>query len=330
MIFQIKKRTVKGEMTNFVPYLSKFMATATKRHSLKDWFMVTRPWSYPASTMPVVAMTAYVFWLTSAELVADISWVNAVLTFITMALCQATGNVWSDLHDFRSGVDTEESYGVKILTSGEYTEPQILRLAIGLLVVTVACGLLLTYITGPLTLLLGLSGVMLLICYPWLKFHALGDLDIFLTYAVIPAIGIGYVLTGSVVWQTLWLAIPIGSITVAILHVNNTRDAMTDAQAKIHTFAMLLGYTASRRLYIAEITIPFVAVVLYVALSILPAWSLLSLIALVPAMKNISAIRRSSSDNLSGIVALDASTAQLQLMFSMILTISLLVSSALL
>ena len=31
------------------------------KHSLKEWFVVTRYWSFPVSTMPVVATFAYLF-----------------------------------------------------------------------------------------------------------------------------------------------------------------------------------------------------------------------------------------------------------------------------
>ena len=166
----------------------------------------------------------------------------------------------------------------------------------------------------------------LTVFYPKLKYNALGDLDIFLAYGILPALGTAYVLTGTMVWSTLLLAVPVGSITVAILHVNNTRDVHTDAKAHIRTLAMLVGYKASRIGYIAEILVPFAIICLLVAFSVLPVWSLLSLVALVPALKNTKAMRSSSAANLSSIVALDAATAQLQLAFSLLLSISFVIA----
>lgn len=61
--------------------------------------------------------------------------------------------------------------------------------------------------------------------------------------------------------------------------------------------------------------------------SVLPVWSLVSLLALIPSLNNVSVMMRSTSGNLSGIVALDAATAQLQLMFSLLLSVSLIISS---
>ena len=34
-----------------------------KKHSFKDWMIAVRPWSFPASAMPVVVTLAYLFWM---------------------------------------------------------------------------------------------------------------------------------------------------------------------------------------------------------------------------------------------------------------------------
>lgn len=299
-----------------------------KRHSIKDWFLATRPWSYPASVMPVVVIISYVFWLSSIGAVSgDIKWINGLLTVIAMAIFQAAGNVWSDLHDYKSGVDTEECYGVKILTSGEFSDKEIRRLAYGLLCVGIALGVVIFLLSGIWTIVFGIIGAILTVFYPWIKYNALGDVDIFLSYGVLATLGTAYVLTGTILLPALWLAIPIGLITVAILHVNNTRDVYSDANAHIRTFAMLIGHSASKAVYIAEVLVPFAIIVLLIILSQLPVWSLISLIAILPAIKNAGAMSHSSAVDMSGIVALDAATAQLQLIFSLLLSVSLIISA---
>lgn len=300
-----------------------------KQHSLKDWFMATRPWSYPASVMPVLAAIAYVWWLSSTGAIEQghIKWLNGALALIAMALFQAAGNLWSDLHDYTHGVDTNESYGVKILTSEEFSPAEIRRFALRLLAAAVTAGIAIFAMSGVPTLIIGIVGLMLTLFYPHLKYNALGDLDIFLSYGILPTIGTGYVLTGTIVWPAVWLALPIGLITVAILHVNNTRDVTTDAKAHISTFAMIIGHKAAKAVYTAEILLPFAAITLLVGFGVLPVWSLLALLAVIPALKNAQAMKKSSSDNLSGIAALDAATARLQLMFSLLLSISFALGS---
>lgn len=74
---------------------------------------------------------------------------------------------------------------------------------------------------------------------------------------LLPTLGTVYVATLAINWDVLWIAIPVGLITVAILHANNTRDMYTDARANISTLAMRLGGKVSVFLYCAEILFPF-------------------------------------------------------------------------
>ena len=38
------------------------MIMENKKHGFKAWLLATRPWSFPASAMPVVATIAYLNW----------------------------------------------------------------------------------------------------------------------------------------------------------------------------------------------------------------------------------------------------------------------------
>lgn len=104
-------------------------------HTFKEWFLATRPWSFPASAMPVAVTMAYCFYLTSSGDSAPVGpsqWAYSIVALISMILFQAVGNVWSDLRDFKRGVDTADSYGVKILTSGQFSTTEVRNLAIAL------------------------------------------------------------------------------------------------------------------------------------------------------------------------------------------------------
>jgi 1,4-dihydroxy-2-naphthoate octaprenyltransferase len=160
-----------------------------------------------------------------------------------------------------------------------------------------------------------------------LKFNALGDLDIFLTYSVLPILGTSYVATGSIIEKALWLVIPIGLITVGILHINNARDMEQDKRAGIHTFAMLVGKRTSAVIYCLEVLIPFVWVIACIILGSMPVWSLLVLIALKPAIDNAKKAIQLPKGGMGAVTGVDEATAKLQLMFSLLLALSLFISS---
>ena len=51
------------------------------KHSVKDWILTTRPWSFPASAMPVLATFAYMTWVCSLYGMS-IDWVSGVLAIV--------------------------------------------------------------------------------------------------------------------------------------------------------------------------------------------------------------------------------------------------------
>lgn len=239
-------------------------------------------WSFPASAMPVIVTTVYLFWEAGS-----VNWGIALWTLINIILFHAVGNTWSDYHDYMKGVDREDTFGGMSITSGQFTAKEIRQLAIILLSIAIISGLSLTICTGLPTLYWGLGGVMLTLLYPWMKFHALGDVNIFLIYSLLSILGTSFVTIGYVDLSVLWLTIPIGLITVGILHINNTRDIEHDGRAGITTFAMLIGKKASVQLYCFEILFPFVWIVVCAILGIFPYWSVIVLVALKPAIENV-------------------------------------------
>ena len=96
------------------------------KHSLGQWFFAVRPWSFPASAMPILVTLAYLFWTG-----ADMNWGYGVWALVNMVLFHVAGNVWSDYHDFKKSVDREDTTGATTLTTGMFQPNEIRNLAIG-------------------------------------------------------------------------------------------------------------------------------------------------------------------------------------------------------
>ena len=291
-----------------------------KKHSLKDWLIAVRPWSFPASAMPVIVTLAYLYWAYGV-----IDWKNGVLALVGIIIFHASGNAWSDYSDFERGVDRADTFGVKTLTSGQFMPLEIRNLAIGLMVPAVAIGLWLVVRTGLPLLWVGVCGAICSLLYPWLKYRAFGDFVIFVAYAILPTLGISYITVGKFLPDLLLIIVPVGLITVAILHANNTRDIETDVRAKISTLAMKLGKKTDVLLYIFEVIFPFLWIVGCVVLGYFPWWSLLTMLGLLPAIANARAMLRLPKEGISAISNLDEKTAKLQLLFSLLFTVTFLI-----
>ena len=167
------------------------------------------------------------------------------------------------------------------------------------------------------------------IALPVRKHHAAGDLAIFLAFGILPAFGTEYATTGSLSPDMLWPAIPVSLITVAILHANNTRDTATDIRSHIRTIPIAFGPRTARMIYYIEILLPFLWTAFCAVAGLMPWWSLISLIALIPASKALRVMAGSRTAGLETVRALDAMTAQLQTVFSLLVAASFLLSALL-
>ena len=288
-------------------------------HTIKEWALATRPWSFPASTMPVF-VTMMFLWSKGIE----VNWWLGIMALVNIVLVHAASNVWSDYHDYKQGVDAPDTYGVRILTDKQFTPKEVYTLSVTLQVAAVVMGLLMVGLTGITLLWFGLAGIALSLLYPPLKYAALGDLVIMACYALLPMLGTTFICTGNVVPQVLWLAVPVGSITVAILHVNNARDIETDRRAGIKTFALLTGRPFAINVYLFELLLPYCWLLVTALLGYVSPWTLVTFITLPTALGNCKKMLSCKTEGIKAIAKLDEATAQLQLAFSLTLAIGLI------
>ncbi|MBR2420062.1 MAG: prenyltransferase, partial [Rikenellaceae bacterium] len=75
-----------------------------------------------------------------------------------------------------------------------------------------------------------------------------------------------------------------------------------------------------------EVLAPFALIATYVVLGMLPVWTLLTLVAVVPAWQGARDMLRHNDDTTEIIADLDERTAKLQLVFSLLFTIAFVIA----
>ncbi|NLJ19953.1 MAG: prenyltransferase [Bacteroidales bacterium] len=292
------------------------------KEKIKNGILATRPWSFPASTMPALLTISYVFFLKN-ELGNDVNWWFGVLALLGAAIFQASGNLIGDYFDYQYHVDRKESFGSSRMLVDQIFKPKtILHFGIVLLGVGVVLGLFLCYRTGIDLLWIGAIGVVATYFYYKLKFAALGDLTIYIIYGPLIGLGTAYVMTGQLLWLAVVLNIPVAFLVVNILHANNTRDIRDDGKANIKTQAMLLGIKGAKIQYVILCIGAYVGVILMIIFKMIHPLTLLVLLSLPLAVKNIKKMLTAEIDKPEKIFDLDAQTAQLVLVFSLLFSIS--------
>lgn len=290
------------------------------RRGIREWVIATRPWSFPASVMPILIMWAYLFYGQSAGLEGfNVDWLNALLCLPLIVLIHAGGNMVSDYYDWKKNVDKPDGpNGVTWIFDHTFDAREILHYGYVLVAVGVVLGLVLLAMSTWEGLWIGAAGLLMALGYPWMKAHLLGDVNILTSFALLPAIGTSLVSTGCYHPETLLYILPIGCLTISILHANNTRDIHNDAGAGLKTVSDTTGGAFSKRLYYFWLTAPYVLTLLYSLLCGQPLTLLITLLTLPVAVGNIRTMAGADSRMIGQIPTLDKSSAQLQTMFGVL------------
>lgn len=290
-------------------------------HTAKDWILLTRPWSFPASAMPAIVAISYLFFRQS-EFVS-INWYYGLLALLGAVIFQASGNSTSDYFDFKYNVDTKESLGTnRLLVDGIFPPKSALQFGLILLMIGSLLGIFLMLHSGWNLLWIGIIGVLGAFFYCKLKYIALGDLLIFIIYGPLIGLGTAFVMTGELIWTVVLITIPVAFLVVNILHANNTRDIRDDSKANIKTQAILLGERGSIIQYIVLAIGAYIGVALLVAFGLFHPLTLSVFITFPIALKNIKQMRTAKIDKPELINNLDENSAKLVMVFGSILSLS--------
>ena len=291
------------------------------KHTLKEWFMVTRPWGYALSIMPAVLAVAYVFFENSITPM-DVNWWYGILAVIASPVLQAGGNMMSDYYDYKNNVDREETYGSsRMLVNKQFEPKEVYWFSISCMVIGNLIGLFLLFNTSFHLLWIGVAGLIGSYFYFFMKYHALGDLNIFIIYGQLISLGTFLVMTNALSWKMLLVAAAPGLLIVNVLHANNTRDIKHDGVSKIKTTAMLLGVKGSIIYYSALNYGAYLLIVLCVFFGIQHWPSLVIFLSFPMALKLIKQIRTADIEKPENIQKLDEGTAQLVMIYMLLLVI---------
>jgi len=289
------------------------------------YIQAVRTFSFPASMIPCLVGTMF------ALLVGiGISWWLLPFITISLLLLHSASNVISDVDDYRTGVDAEGTLGGSGVLVSKLLQPkEMFRFGLTLFALAIIFGLPIIFTRGLGILLFGLLGILGGFFYTGrpigYKYLALGDFFIFLIYGPAIVSGTFYALTGTFDWHVTVASIPLGFLVAGIVQANNLRDIFHDRKANIKTLATIFGETFAKAEYLFLIIGAYVTVIVLVALRLLSPWTLIVLLSLPPAIKNMNQIKGVTVDDTAKIAMLDAQTAQLTLMFGILMSISVLI-----
>lgn len=238
---------------------------AARPATWRVWLQATRPPTLLASVIPVLVAAALAKRAGALHM-------GIVLAALLGAIgIQIGTNLFNDWADFVRGADTPTRLGPIRVTQQGWLQPQTVlwgtALAFG---VSIGCGLYLLKAGGWPLAAIGVLSIVSGLAYtggPWpLAYYGFGDLFVFVFFGLVAVCTTFWLQTGHTHDLALWLSAgSIGTFAMALLLVNNIRDADSDKQAQKKTLVVRLGANWARKQYIVWVTLPYLAVLVLFA-----------------------------------------------------------------
>jgi 1,4-dihydroxy-2-naphthoate octaprenyltransferase len=252
--------------------------------SIGAWILAARPATLTAAFAPVAVGTA------CAWRVGGFRWDAALAALLGASLIQIATNFANDMFDFQKGADTEQRLGpTRAAQAGLLTVGQLRRGIAVTLALAFGTGLYLTWIAGPVVIVIGLSSIAAGLAYtggPFpLAYNGLGDLFVMVFFGFVAVCGTTFV-QARFVPEVAWAAsIPIGALATAILVVNNVRDFEGDARAGKTTLVVRFGREGGVREYAFLLTVAFATPIVLALLGWTSGWVCLPMLTIPSAVR---------------------------------------------
>ena len=211
------------------------------KSKLKEFFMCTRPHSYPASIAPVLFGATYALGYES-----KFSILKFILFLLACLLIQAATNLFNEYYDYKHGLDKVDSEGISgSIVKGNLSPKEVMVGALVLYALAFGLGLILTFMTSVYVLLVGLVCMLAGYFYTGGKYpiaySPFGEVvSGFFMGTIIISLSF-YFQTGYVNADIIVVSLPLFIMIGAILLANNIRDLDNDKESGRRTYAILVG-----------------------------------------------------------------------------------------
>ncbi len=289
-----------------------------------------------ARTLPVMIAPVVIGALLAWQQGAAFAWGLFALTLVGALAAHLGANVLNDVFDFSAGADQAAqniaAQGQTFVTGSHFLLNEQLSmhsyrvLAVACFAVALACGAALS-IFRPFALVFGAAGFLLAFFYvaPPLRLayigRGLGEVDILISFGVLPLVGAYYVQSGAVTLSAVLASLPIGLYTMSVLYFHHFLHWRADRSVGKVTPVVALGERGARiagSLILALIALAFIVDAL---LDIFPWYSVIVALTVLPTQFQI---RRATGD-LKAYLQLMATNFNGSLQSALLIVIALLI-----
>ncbi len=179
---------------------------------------------------------------------------QALLALIVSLSLQIAVNYSNDYSDGIRGTDDNRVGPTRLTASGLASAASVKRAAQLSFLVACLAGLALASLSSWWIILVGIASVLAAWGYtgghtPY-GYRGFGELSVFIFFGVVATVGTYYVQTLEITLAAFAASIPMGSLSCALLAINNIRDIPGDQEVGKKTLAVKLGDKNSRKFFV--------------------------------------------------------------------------------
>ena len=282
---------------------------------MNKWILGARLRTLPAAIAPVAVATALAG--------GSASPIPALLALFVALALQVGVNYANDFSDGIRGTDNDRVGPVRLTASGLASAKAVKSAAFISFALAALAGFGLAAMTSWWLIAIGAAAILAAWGYTGGKnpygYMGLGELFVFIFFGVVATVGTYFVQTEKITLDSVLLSIPMGTFSCALLTINNIRDRAPDALAGKKTLAVRLGDRKARYLFALLITSGYIA-----TLALLNPWTLVTLATLPMAISLVRGVQGKAEGR--ELIPYLAKTGKLQLQFSILLSLALLLS----
>lgn len=280
---------------------------------MNKWILGARIKTLPAAIAPVIVGTS---------LADQIKVINALLALIVSLSLQIAVNYANDFSDGVRGTDTNRVGPTRLVASKLATASSVKNASFISFFVAIIAGTLLAFNTSVWLIAVGLISILAAWGYTGGKkpygYLGFGELAVFIFFGVVATVGSYYVQVEQISSSALLLSIPMGSLSCAILVINNLRDLNQDKLVSKQTMAVKLGDANTRIFYLLLLVLAQVSAA---AVASINNYALLTLLWLPLTYSAANQVLRGASGN--KLIIILGKTSRLQLLLAVTLAVSL-------
>ncbi|MDA3030114.1 MAG: 1,4-dihydroxy-2-naphthoate polyprenyltransferase [Actinomycetota bacterium] len=280
---------------------------------MNKWILGARIKTLPAAISPVIVGTS---------LADQINFRNALLALIVSLSLQIAVNYANDYSDGVRGTDSNRIGPTRLVASKLAAAGSVKNASFISFFIAMIAGTVLALNTSIWLIAVGFISILAAWGYTGGKkpygYLGFGELAVFVFFGLVATVGSYYVQVEQVSSDALLLSIPMGSLSCAILVINNLRDLHQDNLVSKQTMAVKLGEKNTRIFYLLLLVLAQVSAAAAASINNYALFTLLWLPLTYGVGKQVF-----SGTSGSELITILGKTSRLQFLVAMTLAISL-------